>query len=134
MLKSSGIHVFTALFATNEEASAFGHPRWEPEPSQDSSEEEYTAWEDRNPIWPMKSELGCSIDNDFVEIIWKSGKEPDWDYLVSRLDLTQVTKIRRQTQMANTLVLIDHMAIGGEPPEFMSTGKLTYHGRHKASS
>ncbi|SCX32032.1 hypothetical protein DSM25558_5365 [Agrobacterium sp. DSM 25558] len=43
MLKSSGIHVFTALFATNEEASAFGHPRWEPEPSQDASEEEYTA-------------------------------------------------------------------------------------------
>jgi len=82
MLESSDIHVFTALFATKDEASTFGHPHWEPEPSQDASEEEYTAWEDRNPIWPMKSELSCSIDNDFVEIIWKSGKEPDWDYLV----------------------------------------------------
>lgn len=79
MSESSDIHVFTALFATNDGASAFGHPHWEPDPSQDASDEEYTAWEDRNPIWPMKSELGCSIDNDFVEIIWKSGEEPDWE-------------------------------------------------------
>jgi hypothetical protein len=82
----------------------------------------------------MKSELSCSIDNDFVEIIWKSGKEPDWDYLVSRLDHTQVAKIRRQTETENTLVLIGHTALGVEPLEFGSTGNLTYHGRHKSSS
>lgn len=82
----------------------------------------------------MKSELGYSIDNDFVEIIWKSGEEPDWEYLVSRLDLTQVAEIRRQTEKANTLVLSDHTAIEGEPPEFESTSRLTYHGRYKASS
>ncbi len=134
MSESSDIHVFTALFATNDGASAFGHPHWEPDPSQDASDEEYTAWEDRNPIWPMKSELGCSIDNDFVEIIWKSGEEPDWEYLVSRMELTQVAEIRRQTERANTLVLIDHTAIEGGPPEFGSTSRLTYHGRYKASS
>lgn len=134
MSKSSDIHVFTALFATNNEALAFGHPHWEPEPAQDVSDEEYMAWEDRNPIWPMKSELGCSIDSDFVEIIWKSGEEPDWEYLVSRLDLTQVATIKLQTETANTLVLIDHKAVGGEPPELRSTGRLTYHGRHKAAS
>lgn len=73
----------------------------------------------------MKSELGCSIDSDF---------EPDWEYLVSRLDTTQVAKIRRQAEIANTLVLIDHKALGDEPSEFGSTGGLTYHGRHKAPS
>lgn len=134
MSESSDIHVFTAFFATNDEASALGHPHWEPEPSPDASDEEYTAWEDRNPIWPMKSEFGCSIDDDFVEIIWRSGEEPDWEYLVSRLDLTQVAEIRCQTGTANTLVLIDHKAIGGEPPEFGSTSGLTYQGRHKSSS
>ncbi|SCB62060.1 hypothetical protein GA0061105_1315 [Rhizobium aethiopicum] len=127
------IHVFTAHFATNDEASTFGHPHWEPEPGQDASDEEYSAWEDRNPIWPLKSELGCSIDSDFIEIVWKSDQEPDWDYLLSRLDLKQVEVIRRQTETANTLVLIDQTAIGDERLEFQSTARLNYHGRHEAS-
>jgi len=134
MPESSDIYVFTAHFATNDEASAFGHPHWEPEPGQDASDEEYSAWEDRNPIWPLRSELGCSIDSDFVEIIWNSGKEPDWEYLLSRLDLKQVNMIRSQTGTTNTLVLIDQTAIGNEPTEFRSTARLTYHGRHKASA
>lgn len=133
MSKNSNIHVFTALFATHDEAVGFGRPQWEPEPGDEASDEEYSAWEDRNPVWPLKAELGCFIDGDFVEVIWKNGDNPDWLYLASRLNRTQVATIQGQTKVANTLILIDQTAIGGSPLKFAHGSKLTYHGAHKPS-
>lgn len=131
MPSGSDIGVFTALFASNEEALAFGLPHWEPEPGDDVSDEQYAAWEDRNPIWLMKTELACRhIDSDFVEVVWKSGDEPDWDYLATRLHASQVATIRAGTISANTLVLIDRTAIGDHPVELRSTESLAYHGRY----
>ncbi|MBY3082737.1 hypothetical protein HFO63_14940 [Rhizobium laguerreae] len=77
--QSRPLHVFAAVFETREKAFAFGHPHWGPEPADDVSNEEYAAWEDRNPQWPMKSELRCrTLDSDFVEVIWETtGSEPE---------------------------------------------------------
>ncbi|TDK31262.1 hypothetical protein E2F50_20170 [Rhizobium deserti] len=128
MLPNSSIHVFTALFESSEEAFAFAHPHWEPEPGDDASDEEYAAWEDRNPVWPMKVELGYRIESDFVGVVWSRGDQPDWQYLASRLNAAQVAAIMGQTTSANCLVLIDQAAIKDERVEFKPTGSLTYHG------
>ncbi|CDZ32752.1 Hypothetical protein NGAL_HAMBI1146_00210 [Neorhizobium galegae bv. officinalis] len=130
MSAEAKVHVFTAMFEANEDASAFGHPHWEPEPNGDASDDEYAAWEDRNPIWPLKSELGHRLDSDFIEVIWKSGQEPDWDYLRSRLHDTDVTEIEKSGTPANTFVLVDQTAFGDDEVELRSTPNLTYHGSY----
>ncbi len=74
MSAEAKVHVFTAMFEANEDASAFGHPHWEPEPNGDASDDEYAAWEDRNPIWPLKSELGHRLDSDSLKSYGKAAK------------------------------------------------------------
>ncbi|MBB2674998.1 UNVERIFIED_ORG: hypothetical protein GGE44_004591 [Rhizobium esperanzae] len=129
MASRSEVHVFTAVFESNEAAFAFVHPHWEPEPDEHTSDEDYVAWEDRNPIWPMKEELGgLRIDADFVEVIWKSGMVPDWNYLKSRLRAVDVLGISDGSAPANTFVLIDQTAFGDAKPELRSTANLTYRG------
>ena len=117
------------MFETSEAAFAFVYPHWEPEPDQHASDEDYAAWEDRNPIWPMKAELnGLRIDSDFVEVIWKPGTMPDWDYLKSRLNAADARKVSDGTISANTFVLIDRTAFRDAKPELRSTATLTYRG------
>ena len=117
------------MFESKEAAFAFAHPHWEPEPDEHASDEDYAAWEDRNPIWPMKEELGgLRMDSDFVEVIWKPGPVPDWDYLKSRLHAADVLGIKEDTASANTFVLIDQTAFGNTKPDLRSTAKLSYRG------
>lgn len=128
------VHIFTMSFERNEDALAFGHPHWEPEPGDDVPDEEYSAWEARNPIWPMKAELGYYLDSDFIEVVWNGGHheaEPDWNYLLSRLRGEDVEAIRAVTPpRANTLVLIDQQALGGFDAEPGSTLSMHYCGAY----
>ena len=133
MTSKSYIHVLTGWFASGEEASAFAHPHWETEPAADASDEEYAVWEDRNPIWPMRSELCCSLDSDFIDVIWSDGDKPIWECLAIRLNATEVQKMDWTTPV-NTLVLIDQTALRDETVELRSTSRLTYRGRYLAAT
>ncbi len=43
-------------------------PYWEPEPDDSVSDEEYDAWERRNPRWCFCEDIGLKLDQDFVEL------------------------------------------------------------------
>ena len=129
MARALEVHVFTALFENTEAAFAFAHPHWEPEPDEHVSDEDYAAWEDRNPIWPLKEELGgVRMDSDFVEVIWKPGLMPDWDLLKSRLRAADLFESREDGARVNTFVLIDRAAFGDVDLELHSTANLIYCG------
>src|SRR5215470_17933603 len=100
------VHVFSGTFGSREKACQYSEQQWErPAPDDSWSEEDYAAWEERNPTWLLRRDLGTRLDPDFVETIFGSDKieylgnqlanEPDRQKLVD--------EIPRQ---ADTLVLI----------------------------
>lgn len=62
-------HLFAGRFADNTEAERFAFEQWEAEPAPDSGAADNQAWEDRNPSWRLKQELGFYMDSDFVELV-----------------------------------------------------------------
>src|SRR5690348_10308557 len=107
------VHVFVGSFANREEACAYTEPQWEPEPDESVSDEEYSAWEERNPIWQMRSELGHPyLDSDFIETIDGSDR---YEYLARLLtDSDGIDRIRKIAGGEdNILVLIFAEALGG---------------------
>ncbi|WP_034619676.1 hypothetical protein [Chitinibacter tainanensis] len=62
-------HLFAGTFKNEKDAQKFAFEHWEPEPSADTCDSDYEAWERRNPIWPLKQELGFYMDSDFVELV-----------------------------------------------------------------
>jgi hypothetical protein len=75
------LHVFAGAFASRDDACMYTEVQWEPEPDSSVSDEDYRAWEDRNPSWRMKADLGDPyLDSDFIETI----DGPDrFDYLAT---------------------------------------------------
>jgi hypothetical protein len=61
-------HLFAGKFKSEAEAQDFTFEQWEPEPSPEASNSVYEAWEDKNPTWRLKQELGFNMDFDFVEL------------------------------------------------------------------
>lgn len=61
-------HLFSAHFASDAEAEKCVFEQWEPEPPETASNEDYLAWENRNPSWLLADELGFYMDSDFVEL------------------------------------------------------------------
>ncbi|EMI57711.1 hypothetical protein [Rhodopirellula sallentina] len=123
--KTNGqLHVFTGTFASRDEACLHSEAQWEPEPDDSVSDEEYAAWEDRNPVWSLRDELGIGLDSDFIETI--SG----WPryvagYLVNPADMDVV---RAKAGDANFAVLIFPDALHDSNSILKSTSKLTYCG------
>jgi len=129
---SHGVHVFAGTFESREEAVLYTEPQWEPEPAEDVSDERYREWEDRNPIWGMRTDLDVYLDSDFIETI----DGPDrYTYLQGMLvDGAEIQSIReRAPASANMLVLIFHQALGGFPALMSSTPRLTYCGEWACS-
>ena len=127
------IHVFIACFPSLESALAYSQPQWEPEPAAEASDEEYEAWEDRNPSWLMKNDLGITyLDEDFIETIWGTngdGRSSDWKYLSSFIGNESAAVCKKIAAIDdNTLILIDAQASGGFPVAFRSTSAMTYCG------
>src|SRR5436190_21636780 len=83
------VHVFSGTFASREKACQYSEEQWErPAPDDSWSEEDYAAWEERNPTWLLRRDLrtppgaaGFDLDPDFVETIFGSDKI---DYLGSQ--------------------------------------------------
>jgi hypothetical protein len=122
------LHVFAGSFASREDACLYTEAQWEPEPDDSVSDEEYTAWEDRNPTWCFQDGLGDDVylDSDFIETIDGDNRyEYLAGYLVNSGDLDAV---RLAAGDANILLLVFPDALGGFDAQLKSTSKLTYCG------
>ena len=124
--KLGQLHVFVGSFPSRDDACQYAEEQWEPEPGDDASDEEYAAWEDRNPTWALRDELGVELDGDFIETIdGKRRYEYLRGFLVNPSDLESV---RNATDDANILVLIFPDAFQAPNADFHSTSRMTYCG------
>ena len=123
----SEVYIFVGAFGSREQACAYTESWWEPEPDDSASDEEYRIWEDRNPIWQMREDLGVYLDSDFIETIFGPDR---FDYLrtllVDSADLDRV--INTADAGADTIVLIFKEALGGFENTLKSNPILTYCG------
>ncbi|MGF1522875.1 MAG: hypothetical protein ACFBSF_11225 [Leptolyngbyaceae cyanobacterium] len=120
------LHVFAASFASREEACLYTEEQWEPEPGDDVSDDEYAAWENRNPTWGLADDLNIDLDPDFIETI--DGDEC-YDYLRGYLvNTTDLDTVRQAAGDANTLVLIFPNALHDRSVMLASTSQMTYCG------
>lgn len=123
------VHVFVGEFPTRADACEYTEAQWEPEPDENSSDEDYAAWEERNPRWPLRTDLDIYLDSDFIETI--DGDER-YSYLESLVEHKgSILEIRdRAPEEANIVVLVFGEALGGYSAEVKSTEKLTYCGEY----
>ena len=123
------LHVFSGTFGSSEKACCYSEPQWErPAPDDSWPEEEYAAWEARNPTWLLRKDLAVgSLDPDFVETIFGPHK---LDYLRTQLaNESDKRKVADQIAPdADTLVLILSRAFDGRAVRLTSTSALKYHG------
>ena len=125
------IHVFAGSFRDRDDACAHALDRWEPEPAQTATDDEYSAWEERNPTRQLKADLGDPyLDHDFIEIIGDGKNFSRYDYLRRMLrNPDDIEGIRRSAGAeANVLVLVFKDALGGFEAHMRSTPRITYCG------
>ncbi|MBA4502536.1 hypothetical protein [Marinobacterium marinum] len=125
-MSATTVYVFSGTFESIEEACLYSQPQWEAEPSESASDEEYAAWEDRNPSHNMLSNIGPYLDEDFIETI-----DFDPGYLSGiKISKSDIAHIRSRSLDANILVLVYEQALGGfslrKAP--VSNSSLTYCG------
>jgi hypothetical protein len=122
------VHVFVGSFENRDVACEYTEPQWEPEPDENATDQEYKAWEDRNPSWQMSSNLGVYLDPDFVETLHA---DDGFDFLAAILtEESALDRIRAISgDQDDFLVLIFSVALGGFPAEMKSTPRLRYCGQ-----
>ncbi|TWU22365.1 hypothetical protein Pla52o_34210 [Novipirellula galeiformis] len=121
------LHVFTGSFPSRADACLYTEAQWEPKPDDSVSDEEYAAWEDRNPVWGFRNDLGDAyLDSDFIETIDGHRRYKYLEtYLVNDGDLNVV---QSAVPDANILLLVFPNALGGFDATLRSTSKLSYCG------
>lgn len=120
------LHVFAGSFPSRDDACLHSEPQWEPEPDDSASDEEYAAWEGRNPAWELRDDLGVGLDSDFIETI--DGDER-YDYLAGYLvDDSDLDAVRTAAGISSILVLIFADALHDRKAELKSTTRLIYCG------
>lgn len=129
----TSVHVFAGNFESRSAACLYSEEQWEPEPDDSVSNDEYAAWEERNPSWPLSDDLGVDLDPDFIETVRCEG---DYDYLATMLqsksDLEQI--IESAPDDTNTLVLIFRDALHDpKAVRLTSTPRLIYCGEFGVS-
>lgn len=127
------VHVFGIKPGTKGEDLGYAYPHWEPEPGEDASDDEYHAWEDRNPLWGLRQDLGCYLDSDFVEYFGNEDCDI-WEYLSTYVkDSGDIRKIREHLIACRDLVLIFDSALGGHDVELAETEGALYAGEFDCS-
>ena len=126
------LHVFSGQFASRSEACEYSEKQWEcPAPDETWSEDEWSAYEDRNPSWALDSDLGVEyMDSDFIETI--DGVDR-MKYLESQIELQEDFEQLRTLipDNHNIFVLIMSPAFDGRKVKLGSTPNLTYHGEFR---
>lgn len=125
------VHVFVGTFASRNAACEYTEEQWEPEPDESVSDEEYEAWEERNPTWKLDDDLDCDyLTGDFVETVTGHDR---MEYLARMVtDTNAISEIRKQIgdDNANTLVLVFSAAFDGQRANVSSTPLLKYCGEY----
>lgn len=126
------VYVFLGYFPDRESATAYTEPSYEPYPDADASDAEHDAREERNPIYPMRKDLDCYMDSDFIETITDGDMHA---YLGSMLkESSQADSFKERLEKPNAcMVLIFEEAIRGEELSFRDTEKLSYLGAFESS-
>ena len=120
------LHVFAGTFASRDEACRFSEPQWEPEPDESVDDETYAEWEDRNPGWRLRDELGVGLDEDFIETHFGDDRAT---YLRRCLvDADDLHEISRSSPDANTYVLLFPGALRSSDASLHSTSCAIYCG------
>ncbi|HSU56953.1 MAG TPA: hypothetical protein VLT36_23115, partial [Candidatus Dormibacteraeota bacterium] len=115
---------------SRSEACKYTEAQWEPEPDRTVNDEDYAAWEDRNPGWRLHKDLGVFLDSDFIENIDGGNRYTHLEGMLA--EKSQISLIEdRAGSGANTLVLIFTEALGGFEAKLASTPKLTYCGEYE---
>lgn len=126
------VHVFVWTFNSVKAARAYTEPHWELEPGDDASDEEYRGWEKRNPIWPMREDLGVRLDSDFIETLSGATRYKYLEQMLTEDSAISTIKERAPSE-ANILVLVFGQALDGSPARMASTDVLTYCGEFPCS-
>ncbi len=130
---SQTVHVFVGKFESREAACLYTEEQWEPEPDESAPEDEYEAWEERNPTWVLESDLDVDyLSGDFIETIDGNDRvEYLTKMLLSDEDRETVRKSINETE--NILVLIFDAAFDGHRAIMASTPKLRYLGAYRCN-
>ena len=126
------LHVFSGQFASRTEACEYSEAQWErPAPDDSWPDEEWDAYEERNPTWALRDDLDPGyMDSDFIETIDGSGRIK---YLEEQIDQSEDFEALRSAipDAHNILVLIMSSSFDGRKVTLRSTPKLTYHGEFR---
>jgi len=123
------VYVFSGRFENIEAACLYSQPQWEPEPDESASDEEYVAWEDRNPSHELLKNIDSYLDEDFIETV-----DFDLNYLsIIGVSASDIDHIKENSGGANVLVLVYEQALGGFPLKEtpVSNSSLTYCGQYQ---
>jgi hypothetical protein len=103
------IYIFAGEFKDRADACLYSEPQWEPEPNNSVPDEEYMAWEDRNPVHRLEENVGTYLDSDFIETV-----DLNYDYLsslnISDEDIRKISKTIKPEY--NYFVLVFEDALG----------------------
>lgn len=104
------VFVFAGEFKDRADACLYSEPQWEPEPGESVSDEEYLAWENRNPVHKLNDNLNTYLDSDFIETV-----NLKFDYLSSlNISDEDIGKIQASVlPNYNYMVLVFEDALGG---------------------
>ncbi len=130
----SSLHVFGVIPDSPGEAFGYAYPQWEESLPDDASVDEHNAWDDRNPIWGLRDDLGCYLDCDFIECFDDFGSTERLKYVATQLaDPTDVEKIESRIGKCKTIILLHENALGGfkSAKKMRSTDSVVYCGKFK---
>lgn len=130
---SHNVHVFAGCFDSREEACLYTEEQWAPEPDESVSDEEYSAWEDNNPTWALRSDLDVDyLTGDFIETI-NGGQRVEYLAKMLLSDEDRETVRESIAESENILVLIFDAAFDGRRARMASTSKLRYVGAFRCN-
>lgn len=129
-MTKTNVHIFVGEFENRQDATSYTQGRREPEPDDSATDEEYSKWEERNPIWQMRDDLNCYLDSDFIETITDEFKLEYFGDLVKNDSLTSQYSELLNSQKS-VLILIFDLALHESEKniEMKSTQKMEYVGK-----
>lgn len=129
-MTKTNVHIFIGEFENRDNATSYTQGRWEPEPDESATDEQYSKWEERNPIWKMRDDLNCYLDSDFIETITDEIKLKYFGGLVKNDSLTrQYSKLLSNQKSALILIFDSALHESEKDIKMKSTERMEYIGK-----
>lgn len=130
-MTKTNVHIFVGEFENREDATCYTQGKWEPEPDDSATDEEYNEWEERNPIWQMRDDLNCYLDSDFIETITDEFKLEYFNGLVKNESTTSQYSELLSSQKSALILIFDLALHESEKNiEMKSTDRMKYIGKY----